>query len=59
MQFNAFAVYSAGMGLTAEVIPEAQHSDDESGIVQIGEEAWHIRTARTTPTKMGSFVAFW
>lgn len=59
MQFNAFAVYSAEVGVTAEVIPETQNSDYESGIVQIGEEAWHIRTARNTPTKPGAFVAFW
>ncbi|WP_431031193.1 MepB family protein [Plantibacter sp. RU18] len=59
MQFNAFAVYSAGVGVTAEVIPETQNSDYESGIVQIGEEAWHIRTARNTPTKPGALVAFW
>lgn len=59
MQFNAFAVYSAGVGVTAEVIPETQNSDYESGIVQIGEAAWHIRTARNTPTKPGAFVAFW
>lgn len=59
MQFNAFAVYSAGVGVAAEVIPEMQKSDYESGIVQIGEEAWHIRTARNTPTKPGAFVAFW
>lgn len=59
MQFNAFGVYSARVGVTAEVIPEMQNSDYESGIVQIGEEAWHIRTARNTPTKPGAFVAFW
>lgn len=59
MQFSAFAVYSASMGLIAEVIPEMQNSDYESGLVQIGEEAWHIRTARNTPTKPGAFVAFW
>lgn len=59
MQFNAFAVYSAVVGAAAEVMPESQNSDYESGIVQIGEEAWHIRTARNTPTKPGAFVAFW
>lgn len=59
MQFNAFAVYSAGVGVTGEVVPETQNSDYESGIVQIGDEAWHIRTARNTPTKPGAFVAFW
>lgn len=59
MRFNAFGVYSARVGVTAEVIPEMQNSDYESGIVRIGEEAWHIRTARNTPTKPGAFVAFW
>ncbi|MDR2321055.1 MepB family protein [Microbacterium sp. NPDC089698] len=59
MQFNAFTAYSATVGLAAEVIPEVQNSDYESGIVQICEEAWHIRTARNTPTKPGAFVAFW
>lgn len=37
MQFNAFAAYSATVGLAAEVIPEVQNSDYESGIVQFGE----------------------
>lgn len=59
MQFNAFAAYSAVVGVTAEVSPEMQNGDYESGIVQIGEEAWHVRTARNTPTKPGAFVAFW
>lgn len=59
MQFNAFAVYSAAAGISADVTPEAQTTDYESGIVQIGDEAWRIRTARTTPTKPGAFVAFW
>lgn len=59
MQFSAFAVYSAEMGVVAEATPEAQNSDYESGIVQIGDDAWHIRTARNTPTKPGAFVAFW
>ena len=59
MQFNAFALYSAAVGVTAEVIPEMQNSDYESGVVQIGEKDWHIRTARNTPTKPGAFVAFW
>lgn len=59
MPFNAFARYAAGIGVAAEVIPEAQNSDYESGIVQIDEQLWHIRTARNTPTKPGAFVAFW
>lgn len=59
MQFNAFEVYAAEVGMTVAVTPEAQNSDYESGLAQIGEEAWHIRTARNTPTKPGAFVAFW
>lgn len=59
MQFNAFAAYSAVVGRTAEVSPEMQNGDYESGLVEIGDEAWHIRTARNTPTKAGAFVAFW
>ena len=59
MQFNAFAAYSAVVGVTAEVSPEMQNGDYESGIVQIGEGPWRIRTARNTPTKLGAFVAFW
>lgn len=59
MQFNAFASYSAVMGVTAEATPEMQNGDYESGIAQIAEETWHIRTARNTPTKPGAFVAFW
>jgi hypothetical protein len=59
MQFNAFALHSAQVGITAEVVPETQNSGYESGIVQIDDELWHIRTARNTPTKPGAFVAFW
>lgn len=39
--------------------PETQNSDYESGLARIGEEYWHVRTARTTPTKPGAFLAFW
>ncbi|NYJ20464.1 MepB family protein [Glaciibacter psychrotolerans] len=39
--------------------PELQNSDYEAGVAQIGDEAWHIRTARTTPCKPGAFLAFW
>jgi hypothetical protein len=46
-------------GIVAEVRPEAQNSDYESGVVQIAGERWHIRSARITPTKPGAFVAFW
>lgn len=59
MQFSAFEAYAAEVGVAVAVTPETQNSDYESGIVQIGHEAWHIRTARNTPTKPGAFVAFW
>ena len=59
MQFTAFEGYAAEMGMTVTVTPEAQNSDYESGVAQIDDEAWHIRTARNTPTKPGAFVAFW
>ena len=59
MQFNAFSDYASQVGLAAEVTPEAQNSDYESGVAEIGGESWHIRTARNTPTKPGAFVAFW
>ena len=59
MQFSAFEAYAAEMGVTVSVTPEMQNSDYESGIAQISDEAWHIRTARNTPTKPGAFVAFW
>lgn len=49
----------AAIGVTASVTPESQNSDYESGLARIGEEYWHIRTARTTPTKPGAFLAFW
>lgn len=41
------------------VTPEMESSDYESGVAQISGDAWHIRTARNTPTKPGAFVAFW
>ena len=59
MQFSAFEAYAAEVGTTVAVTPETQNSDYESGIAHIGGEAWHIRTARNTPTKPGAFVAFW
>ncbi|MEO7077734.1 MAG: MepB family protein [Rhodococcus sp. (in: high G+C Gram-positive bacteria)] len=59
MQFSAFEAYAAEVGLTVAVTPEMHNSDYESGIAQICDEAWHIRTARNTPTKPGAFVAFW
>jgi hypothetical protein len=57
--FSAFEQFAAERGLTATVAPEEQNSDYESGLAVIGQESWHIRTARTTPTKPGAFVAFW
>jgi len=59
VRFNAFEAYSAEMGFPVEVSPETQNSDYESGIAVIGNETWHIRTARNTPSKPGAFVAFW
>lgn len=57
--FSAFASYRESAGLTCWPVPEEQGSDYEAGIVDIDGESWHIRTARTTPTKPGAFVAFW
>lgn len=59
MVFSAFEAYAAEMGLAVSVVPESQNSDYESGRIEIDGEAWHIRTARNTPTKPGAFVAFW
>ncbi len=59
MTFSAFEAYIAAVGVTASVTPEPQNNDYESGLARIGEEYWHIRTARTTPTKPGAFLAFW
>lgn len=59
MQFRAFEAYAAEVGVTVELTPEKQNGEYESGIAQIGDEAWHIRTARNTPSKPGAFVAFW
>lgn len=59
MQFRAFHTYIAEMGLTGAVVAEAQSGDYESGVAQIGNQVWHIRTARNTPAKPGAFVAFW
>jgi hypothetical protein len=57
--FPAFATYAAAVGVTGEVTPETQDGEYESGIARIDGEAWHIRTARNTPTKPGAFTAFW
>lgn len=59
MRFSAVETYAAEMGTTVSVTPETQNTDYESGLAQIGGEAWHVRTARNTPTKPGAFVAFW
>jgi hypothetical protein len=59
VEFSAFEAYAVEVGVTVAVTPEAQNSDYESGIAHIHGEAWHIRTARNTPTKQGAFVAFW
>jgi hypothetical protein len=59
VRFSAFEAYAAEVGTTVSVTPETQNGDYESGIAHIGGEAWHIRTARNTPTKPGAFVAFW
>ncbi|GAB3605759.1 MepB family protein [Conyzicola nivalis] len=59
MVFSAFEDYAAEIGLAASAIPESQNGDYESGLIEIDGEAWHIRTARNTPTKPGAFVAFW
>lgn len=59
MDFSVFETYAATVGMTASVTPEPQNSDYESGLAKIGEEYWHFRTARTTPTKPGAFLAFW
>jgi hypothetical protein len=59
VQFSAFETYAAAVGATVAVTPETQNGDYESGIAQIDGAAWHIRTARNTPTKPGAFVAFW
>lgn len=57
--FSAFEAYAAVSGISSSVVPEAQNSDYESGLVEIDGEMWHVRTARNTPTKPGAFVAFW
>ncbi|MGO1629167.1 MepB family protein [Microbacterium sp. JB110] len=59
MTYSAFEEFAAESGISAQVSPELQNSDYESGTVEIEGRMWHIRTARNTPTKPGAFVAFW
>ncbi|KKI16621.1 MULTISPECIES: MepB family protein [unclassified Leucobacter] len=62
MEFRAFAEYAVAVGRpesVGAVRPEEQNSDYESGVVEIDGGTWHLRTARTTPTKPGAFLAFW
>jgi len=59
MRFPAFEAYATTRRMPVAVTPAAQNSDYESGVARIGDETWHIRTARNTPTKPGAFVAFW
>ncbi|MFK4791493.1 MepB family protein [Microbacterium sp. ZW T5_56] len=59
MRFSAFQSYADSIGVAVDVVAEAQDSDYETGIAQLPDGSWHIRTARNTPTKPGAFVAFW
>lgn len=59
MEFTAFETYASETGIAVAVTPEPQNSDYESGVAVIDGAAWHIRTARNTPTKPGAFLAFW
>lgn len=59
MKFMALETYAVATGRTFGVTAEEQNSDYESGLATIDGNTWHIRTARTTPTKPGGFVAFW
>lgn len=59
MRFSAFESYASGAGIACAVTPELQNSDYESGVARFDDEAWHIRTARNTPSKPGAFLAFW
>jgi hypothetical protein len=59
MSFRAFETWAAAFGVVASASPEPQNGDYESGVALIGEDQWHIRTARNTPAKPGAFVAFW
>lgn len=59
MTFHSFMHYAAAIGISGIAISEEQHSDYQSGVVDLSGEQWHIRTARNTATKPGAFVAFW
>lgn len=60
MGFGALEHYAETVGLTlAEVVPEEQNSDYESGCAKLEGTWWRVRTARITPTKPGAFVAIW
>lgn len=59
MSFTAIRAYSTHAELPFCVAAELQNSDYESGIARFNGQAWHIRTAQTTPTKPGVLVAFW
>ncbi|MGO2659715.1 MepB family protein [Mycetocola reblochoni] len=60
MVFDAFDEWASRRGVpVSSVVVEAQNSDYESGLARIDGQDWHVRTARTTPTKPGAFLAFW
>ncbi|MGZ0710538.1 MepB family protein (plasmid) [Coraliomargarita sp. W4R53] len=59
MAFSAFEAYAAERGIPVSASSEPQNGDYEAGVIEVDDEIWHIRTARTTPTKLGAFVAFW
>lgn len=61
MAFRAFDRYKELVGISdvSFVEVEDQNSDYESGVAEIEEQHWRIRTARITPTKPGAFVAAW
>ncbi|MGW9628118.1 MepB family protein [Microbacterium sp. NPDC055312] len=59
MTFTALKRYATTLAVAVFVTPELQNTDYESGLARIGDEVWHVRTARTTPKKPGAFLAFW
>ena len=59
MKFDSFYQFVAAFNLEGSINETSDNANYESGIAELGAKTWHVRTARTTPSKPGAFVAFW
>ena len=54
MKFEFFYQFVAAFNLEATINATSDNANYESGIAELGAKTWHVRTARTTPSKPGA-----